>query len=136
MGIQPSDIVQTPASGDQANAVVEGTFTGTGQSDSFLPWGPFNIVFGGRGGQNESYSATIRLLRSFDGGVTWWVCGLGGDGTQAEWATGKDVSIVAGEPEKGVAYALECTVYASGTIDYRMSATGAAALSLAVASSI
>lgn len=135
MGI-PTAPSQAPASGDQANAVVSGTFTGTGISAAFLCWGPFNVVFGGRGGKNTAYVATLRLLRSFDAGVTWWVCGVGGGGQQAEWTTAKDVSVVVGEPEKGVLYALECTAYTSGTIDYRLSTTGQAALAIGVASAI
>jgi hypothetical protein len=79
----------------------------------------------------------VRLERTFDGGTTWIVCGIGGDGTQAIWTgAGADLSVIVGEPEKGVAYRLNCTAYVSGTVNYRMSATGQAALSLAVSSSI
>lgn len=83
-----------------------------------------------------SYSASIQLERSFDGGKIWLVCGIGGSGAQAIWNTGTPVSVIVGEPEQGVAYRLNCTTYSSGTINYRMSESGAAAMSLAVASVI
>ena len=136
MGIQPSTISQAPPAGDQADAVVSGAFSTTGQSSSLLIWGPFNILIYGDTGPNGSWTGTVRLERTFDGGTTWVVCGIGGDGTQAVWSTGTDVSVVAGEPEKGVAYRLNCTAFTAGPINYRMSATGAASLSLAVASNI
>lgn len=138
MGI-PVAASQTPPAGDQANAVVSGSFAGTttGQSNSFLCWGPFNVVIYGSGGPNGNWNGTVRLERSFDGGATWVVCGIGGDGTQASWNTNnQDVSVIVGEPEKGVLYRLNCTVHTSGTINYRMSATGQAALAIGVASAI
>ena len=137
MAIQPTGISQTPPATDQANAVLTGTFTATGQSATFCFWGPFNLLIYGSGGPNGNWNGTVRLERTFDGGTTWQVCGIGGDGTQAVWNTNnQDVSVVVGEPEKGVGYRLNCTVYASGTINYRFSGTGGAALSLAIASSI
>lgn len=87
-------------------------------------------------GATISYSGSVQLERSFGGGNPWIVCNVGGSGAQAIWNTGTPVSLVAGEPEKGVAYRLNCTALSSGTINYRMSTTGAAALSLAVASVI
>lgn len=136
MGI-PASVSQTPPAGDQANAVVTGAFSATGQSAAFLCWGPFNLALYGSGGPNGNWDATVRLERSFDGGVTWIVCGIGGAGQQAIWNTAnQDVSLVVGEPERGVLYRLNCTVFASGPVNYRMSTTGAAALSLAVAANI
>ena len=129
----------TPPPGDQANAVVSGSFSATGQSAPFVFWGPFNLVLYGNSGPNGNWNGTVRLERSFDGGTTWIVCGVGGSGAQAVWSssgTGSDVSVVVGEPEKGVAYRLNCTAFSSGPINYRLSTTGAAALSLAVASNI
>ena len=63
--------------------------------------------------------------RSFDGGTTWIVAGIGGSGLQAVYSTpNTDVSVRAFEPEVGVIYRLDCTAYTSGTIKYRMSTTG------------
>lgn len=80
--------------------------------------------------------ATVRLERSFDGGVTWLTAGVGG-GAPASWTLGAatitwPISVVAAEPEQQVAYRLNCVAYTSGTIRYRLSATGAAAMSWAV----
>lgn len=83
-----------------------------------------------------NYSGTVQLERSFDGGNTWIVCNVGGTGTLAQWATGTPVSIVASEPEKQVLYRLNCIAYTSGTINYRISTTGVAALSVTTPTSI
>ena len=78
-----------------------------------------------------AFSATVQLERSFDGGSTWIVCNEGSSGQLAQWTTGP-VSLTFGEPEKSVLYRLNCTAYASGTINYRISQTGGAAESLAI----
>jgi hypothetical protein len=133
MGIPASSPVSiTPASrADRANFAVTGSITGTGTVGPWMIYGPFNVMFGGSGGPNGSYSATIQLERSFDGGTTWYVAGVGGSGAQAVYATpNQDVSLVVLEPEAGVLYRLRCTVYTSGTINYRISGNGAAAMSL------
>lgn len=121
----PGTVIQTPPAHDQANAVVSGSFTATGQSGSFMAWGKFNVVFGGASGPNGSWNATVRIERSFDGGTTWYIVGVGGSGTQAIYSTAnQDVSVVVDEPELGVLYRLNCSAYASGTINYRVSTTG------------
>lgn len=86
-----------------------------------------NAVFTGAG---ITYSGTIQLERSFDGGATWLVANVGGSGTLAQYTTGTPVALVFGEPEAGVLYRLNCTTYSSGTINYRISTTSGAAQSL------
>ncbi len=136
MGIAKS-VSQTPPANDEANAVVAGVFTGTGQSGSFLVWGPFNLFLYGSSGPNGAWSGTVRLERSFDGGTTWVVCGIGGSGAQATWVgASADISIVVGEVERGMLYRLNCTAYTSGNINYRMSTTGQAAISFAVGTAL
>lgn len=131
-GIASPAVSQTPPAGDQANAVVSGQFTATGQSGLFMAWGPFNVTIGGASGPNGSWTATVELERSFDGGTTWFVRSSDAIGTQSVWNTpDKDVSIVVGEPEKGVLYRLNCTAYTSGTINYRFSTTGTSAATFA-----
>lgn len=83
-------------------------------------------------GAGVTYSATVQLERSFDGGATWVVCNIGGSGALAQWAAGTPVSLTFGEPEKNVLYRLNAIAYASGTINYRISQTGGAAESLAI----
>lgn len=92
-----------------------------------------NALFMGAG---VEYVGSLQLERSFDGGQNWIVCNVGGQGTLAQWNAGTPVSLTFGEPERGVLYRLNCTAFTSGTINYRLSTTGAAAMSLAVASAI
>lgn len=114
-----------PPAGDRANAVLTGQFTTTGQSPYWQCTGSFNVVFGATGGPNGNWTGSIQLERSFDGGTRWFVCGVGGSGSQAVYNTAnQDVSIVVSEPEEGVAYRLNCTTLSSGTINYRFSTTG------------
>ena len=84
-------------------------------------------------GSDISYVGNIQLERSFDGGHTWVPCNIGGSGAIASWNAGTPVSLTFGEPEKNVLYRLNCLAYTSGTINYRISQTGVAAESLAVA---
>ena len=77
-----------------------------------------------------SYSATVQLERSFDGGKTWTVANIGSSGTLAQWTAGTPLNLSWTEPERGVAYRLNCVAYTSGTINYRLSQTAGAALSL------
>lgn len=78
------------------------------------------------------YVGTVQLERSFDGGATWLIANLGGDGTLAQYAAGTPVNLSFGEPEREVLYRLNVIAYTSGNINYRMSATGPAATSLSV----
>lgn len=73
--------------------------------------------------ENATATATVNLERSFDGGVTWITCGVGGAGQLASYAT-LPISIVGGEPEKVVLYRLNCIAYTSGTVNYRLSTPG------------
>lgn len=84
-------------------------------------------------GPTVAVNATVVIERSFDGGVTWLECNIGGAGTPAQYQLGSaainnPVSVVVSEPEQGVAYRLHCTAYTSGTVNYRVSTTGAASL--------
>jgi len=116
-----------PATLDQANAVISGTFTGGGQfSPAFALYGVFNIFVWANGGPNAAWVGSVQLERSFDGGITWLVCGIGGGGiAQAIYASGLDVSITADEPERGMGYRIHCTALTAGApLNYRISATG------------
>lgn len=87
-------------------------------------------------GAATPWSATVQLERSFDGGATWVVCNIGGAGQPAQWTGGSPVSLSFGEAERGVLYRLNCIAYSSGRINWRISATGQASLSLSVPSAI
>lgn len=84
---------------------VSGSFTGTGTSNDFITRAGFNLSLSGFG------TATVQLQRSFDQGSTWLV---------VESFTA-DAERRVDDPEAGVHYRLECTVYTSGTIAYRLS---------------
>ncbi len=78
------------------------------------------------------YSGTIQVERSFDGGATWLVCNVGGQGLMAQYSAGTPINNSFPEWEMQVLYRLNCTVYGSGTMNYRMSQTGPAAQSLGI----
>lgn len=79
-------------------------------------------------------TATVQLERSFDGGSTWLICGVGGAGAQAIYTNPSSISIAAGEPEAGMAYRLNCVSFTGGgpRVNYRISATGQMAVSAGV----
>jgi hypothetical protein len=81
-------------------------------------------------GNELTFSGTIQLERSFDGGHTWIPCFAWWGGSQLKWTT--EMSTVLMEPEKGVLYRLNCVAYTSGTMNYRISTTGQAATTLNV----
>lgn len=88
-------------------------------------------LFGG-----AAWTGSVQLERSFDGGATWVICGVGGAGQGAIYSgatlAGQAVSIVVGEPERQVLYRWNCTVLSSGTVNYRLSETGLMAVSMGV----
>lgn len=123
----PASCSQTPPTGDRANAVVSGSFTGTGHSTCFAVQGQFNVTIYGSSPPQGTWSATVQLERSFDGGTTWIIDTIQPTQTQAIWSTAShDVSTQFFEPEAGVLYRLDCTAFTSGTANYRMSTTGRA----------
>lgn len=116
MGIPASSTVSgSPPTGDIANLVVTGTFTGTGLSPFYAFYGPFNVSVWG------TFSGTILLQRSFDGGTTFLTrtdTPLGSGSFTAEASFGIS------ECEAGVLYLLNCSAFVSGTVNYRMSTGG------------
>lgn len=83
-------------------------------------------------GTGVSGDVTAQLEKSFDGGATWLVANQDKNGTACSWElasahVNNAVDFVMDEPERGVAYRLNCTAFSSGTLNYRLSATGGAA---------
>jgi hypothetical protein len=105
---------------------ISGSFTATGQSASAVVFGPFNAVLWGTPlsgtGVSGTFSGTVQIERSMDGGTTWVVVSTDGTGTQAIYTS--PVSVAGMEPENGVLYRFDCTIYTSGTINYRLSQVG------------
>lgn len=97
-----------------AAAPVAGSFGSTGYSQPFAPLAgkAFNISIWG------TFVGTVKLVRSFDGGLTWLP--LTASGTALEVFTAP-VSEQWQEDGSGVLYALLCSAYTSGAINYRIS---------------
>lgn len=108
----------TTSATDDVRSLVSGTFGATGQSSSFVVPASrdldskFNLSIWG------TFSATVTLQRSFDGGTTWLDCYDQGGNVASYTAA---FSGVVSEPERGVIYRLSCGTYASGTVNYRLS---------------
>lgn len=87
-------------------------------------------------------AATINLEKSYDGGNTWLLQSLtlASPAVGASWVMASQgagppnvpVVLQFGEVEQGMLYRLNCVAYTSGTIQWRISGTGAAAIAWAV----
>ena len=82
-------------------------------------------------GASVVWSGTVQLETSWDGGNTWIVGNIG-TGALAQFNAGTPINVRFGEPERFVLYRLNCTQYASGVINWRISQTGGANESLAI----
>jgi hypothetical protein len=81
-------------------------------------------------GNELTFTGTIQLERSFDGGHTWIPCYIWQGGAQLKWTGAISTELM--EPEKSVLYRLNCIAFTSGTINYRISTTGQAGTTLNV----
>lgn len=83
---------------------IEGTITGTGETDITTLSGAFNLSLTGFG------TATVDLMRSTNAGVDWGVVeSFTADSEQT------------GENAGSCKYKFNCTAYTSGTIKFRLS---------------
>jgi hypothetical protein len=98
---------------DDAVQVRSGTLSATGvMATPFIDVGSrWNLSIWG------AFVATLRLVRSFDGGTTWIPCTVNGD---AVTFSGPATEVV-DAPEAGVIYALEVLTYTSGPVNWRAS---------------
>lgn len=124
-------ISNTPTSSNNADIGSPFTFALTNQS--VTSGTDANALFTGAA---ISYSGSVQLERSFNGGKTWIVCNVGGSGALAIYSNGTPISLSFGEPEREVLYRVNCTTYSSGRINYRISTTGQVATTLSVPSVI
>lgn len=83
-------------------------------------------------GAGVSFTGSVQIERSFDGGLTFVPCNIGGGGQLAVYTAGTPISLTFGEPERQVLYRLNCTALSAGNINYRISQTGGANESLAI----
>lgn len=103
----------SPSGPDLAQQVVSGDFTASGQSDPINVYGGFNVAVWG------TFSATVALEKSFDGGTTYVPVVTEGLGAVSFTAS---AAFEYAEVELGVYYRLNCT-FTSGTVNYRLSAS-------------
>lgn len=105
--------VRLGGTADTAVQVRTGTLSASGVMAS-----PF-IDMGGRWNLSlwGTFVATVRLVRSFDGGTVWIPCTRAGD--VVTWSSPSSEVIDA--PEGNVIYALDVISYTSGTISWRAS---------------
>jgi hypothetical protein len=97
-----------------ADQLVHGSFTATGNSESFRRDSrreAFNMSLWG------TFVGTVILERSFDGGETFLP--LTALGTSITFTA--PCTEVFEEPEPSVLYRLRCSAYTSGPINYRLS---------------
>lgn len=109
----------SPTGGDtaaQGGALISGSFVATGVSANAPLYGSFNVSIWG------TFSGTVQLLRSFDGGTTWLPCSADIVGDTVQF-TAPYSGFPWAELEHAVLYQLDCTAYVSGTINYRVSQT-------------
>lgn len=109
----------TPTGPDLADVLATGSMTSTGRSSDtgiavVAKRGALNVTIWG------TFSGTVQIERSFDGGSTWFVLDKDTSGTDLTFTAPQ--SVVIDEPENGVLYAVNCTNYVSGTINFRLSA--------------
>ena len=99
-------------------APLTGSLTSATQSGTYSPEGlgpvpaELNVSIWG------TFSASVRLERSFDGGTTWLPLTAAGYSMYA-WTAPASETLE--EVEANVLYRFDCTAYTSGTINYRLS---------------
>lgn len=123
MGIPTTGINQGPVpAGDLANFVASDALAATGGSANLAcPWGWFNFTVYG------TFSGTVILEKSFDGGTTWVGCNI--PFTTSAVTTTAAASFQVFEPERGVLYRSNMTARVSGTANTRISGNGLMAMS-------
>jgi len=102
----------TPTALDDARRVQTGTLAALGaRSPAITLGGDWNLTI------FNTFSAAVRLDRSFDGGTTWVPCTQSGLPVQFTVPASEIVS----EIEPSVLYSLVVTIYNSGTVSWRAS---------------
>jgi hypothetical protein len=97
------------------NSPVVGSLTGTGVGQIFQPGAslaPFNVFIYG------TFVGTVAVVRSFDQGATWQTVLKPDVATAASFTA--PANLTAFEPNPDILWAVNCTAYTSGTIQYRI----------------
>lgn len=103
-----------------------GQFSASGVASPVSIFGLFYLgVWGtplGGNGEPGTFTGTVLLERSTDGGATWLPCSVDGTGALAQYTA---AALVQGLEVEAVAlYRLNCTSYSSGTINWRLAGSG------------
>lgn len=99
---------------DEASILNGGILSAVGTSaPTAIKHGYFNFSLWG------TFSGTVSLERSFDGGDTWLNASATSTGNPNSFTA--PCSIVAHEPERGMLYRVNCTQISSGSINWRIS---------------
>lgn len=98
---------------EQASPVFTAAVVATGGTVLGVWLGYFNLFVYG------TFSGTVQLEKSFDGGTTWIPASLDTAGDPASYTT--PCTVTGFECEKGMYYRINCTAFTSGTINIRMS---------------
>ena len=94
-------------------ALISGQFTAQGQASTGTAFaGLFSIFLGG------TFSATVLLERSPDGGSNYYPCSLDPTGTIAEWTAA--CSVDAESANFGILYRLRCVSFSTGPVNYAL----------------
>jgi hypothetical protein len=127
---------QTVKSANVPPGTTWATFSGTSGTFDFAPgYSAANVLGGTDNGAaygTVAVSGTVQLEKSYDGGYTWVAAGVGGAGQQAIYVNVAGFSTAWTEVEKGVLYRLNATAWVSGTLNYRFSTNGLAAMTQGV----
>lgn len=99
----------------QTGSLTTASGAGSTTTGSFI-LGDFNVsVFG-------TFTATVQLQKSFNGGSSWLSSINRHTGLVTSWTGGSIGTVVVSEPEPGTMYRLICTAYTSGTASTRVAA--------------
>jgi hypothetical protein len=98
--------------------VASGSFTAASAGAAVVPAGRYNLTLSG------TFVGSVTLERSHDG-TTWVPLGKG-DGTPVAFTA--PISVVVDEFETGIRHRVRCTVFTSGTINWRISGGGVGAV--------
>jgi hypothetical protein len=94
--------------------VATGTLASVAAGAGVMIMGPFNATLVG-----TTFTGSVNLERSFDGGATYMICGIDASGSPATYTT--DASLVVNEPEPGVWYRFNMTARSAGSMAWRIS---------------
>lgn len=101
--------------------VTQGAAASTGTSAATVFLGGFNLAMSG------TFTGTVVIEKSYDGGTTWITVSQDVAGTPASYVlawTAQSINLTLCEVEPAVAWRVRCSARTSGTLTYRLSQGG------------